>query len=310
MRASPPVLARIVAFGLICLAPMVSWIALGTVAPYGSPHPKFPSAMQLVKGEAGAFDALGSAVLRRSAITPVAISLKNSFRDRVLHRVDTDALVSGRGDWLFYKEEFWGGSCISPGEFLRSLAEIDALTEMANAAGLAMVVSVSPDKATIYPEKLLPTDRRYWNCKRENGKLWRRIAASEAPLLIDHAVPLLSAKHKDPKRQLFFHGDTHWTPYGAALGLRQMLKALFPDKPVDTARLAVTGMSSRRGDMRNGMLLEYGEEPVEKLDDGIANVVQDRAKTAILVDSFYGLISDQLARVFPNSELINYAHRC
>ena len=103
-------------------------------------------------------------------------------------------MISGRYDWLFYKRGFLGSSCVPPGEFLRPLAEIDALTEMANAAGLAMVVSVSPDKSTIYPEKLLSTDRRYWNCKRENGRFWRRLAASEAPLVIDHAVPLLSAR--------------------------------------------------------------------------------------------------------------------
>jgi hypothetical protein len=66
--------------------------------------------MQLVKGQAGAFDALGSAMLRRSPVSPVAISLKNEFFDRVLHRVDTNLIVSGRGDWLFIKEEFWGAS--------------------------------------------------------------------------------------------------------------------------------------------------------------------------------------------------------
>ena len=308
MRVSPPFFARILTFGLICVAPIVSWVAFGTVDPYGNPHPSFPGAIQLVKGESSAFDALGSAALRRSPVTPLAISLKNTVFDRVLHRIDTESVISGRYDWLFYKEDFWGASCVPPGEFLRPLAEIDALTEMANAAGLAMVVSVSPDKSTIYPEKLLSTDRRYWNCKRENGRLWRRLAASEAPLIVDHAVPLLSAKTEQPRRGLFFRGDTHWTPYGAALGLRQLLKAMFPEKPIDTARLAVTGMSYRQVDMRNRILLEYGEEPVETIDDGIAEVVQDRAKTLILIDSFYGLfITDRLARVFPNSDIVNYA---
>ena len=80
-----------------------------------------------------------------------------------------------------------------------------------------------------------------------------------------------------------------------------------PEKPVDAAQLADGGMSSRRVDMRNLMLLELGEEPAEAIDDRIADVVQDPAKTLILRDSFYGLITYQLARVFPNSEIVNYA---
>jgi hypothetical protein len=177
---SLPVLVRIVAFVVICVAPVIAWTVFGTVDPYGRPHPRFPYVNGLLEGRA--FDALGHAALERSIATRTAIWLKNNFDYKVLHQVNTELIVSGREDWLFYKEEFWGGKCLQADEFRALLAQVDVMTDMAKAAGLDLIMSVSPDKSWIYPEKLAPQSHRYWKCKSDNSALWRKLAGTEAPL--------------------------------------------------------------------------------------------------------------------------------
>src|SRR5262249_2305458 len=132
-----------------------------------------------------AFDSLGHAMLERSIATRTAIWLKNNFDYKVLHQVDTELIVSGRDGWLFYKREFWDGQCLKAHKLRALLARIDVMTDMAKAAGLDFIVSVSPDKSWVYPEKLAPQYHRYWKCKATSSALWRRLARTEAPRLID-----------------------------------------------------------------------------------------------------------------------------
>jgi hypothetical protein len=296
---SLPVLVRIVAFVVICVAPVIAWTVFGTVDPYGRPHPRFPYVNGLLEGRA--FDALGHAALERSIATRTAIWLKNNFDYKVLHQVNTELIVSGRDDWLFYKEEFWDAKCLQADKLRALLAQVDIMTDIAKAAGLDLIVSVSPDKSWIYPEKLAPQFHRYWKCKSDNSALWRKLAGTEAPRLIDHGVPLLAAKSKGATSKLYFYTDTHWTPYGAALGFRDLLKAIFPSAPVAAAPLQTRGTSYHKADMGNFILLLEDQEPVDEIDDGIASVVRDEAKTIFIHDSFYASLTRQMSQVFPNS---------
>src|SRR4029079_13362060 len=166
---------RILGFVIIALSPIAVWLVYGSVAPYGQQqHTDFPPAIDLVGGRIGAFDNLGQATLERSAATLTAILLKNlvSYQFCV---VDTDKIISGKNGWLFYKPEFWEGKCLKREKVKRTLAHVDVLTGMAQAAGLDMIVSVSPDKSSIYPDMLAPYYRQYWHCKERSAALWRDI---------------------------------------------------------------------------------------------------------------------------------------
>jgi hypothetical protein len=309
MRAAKlPLIVRIAAFALICASPLTAWLAFGTVEPYGAPHKEFPTVSDLLKGRPNALDSLGQAVLDRSTMRRTAISLKYTTEYNYLHWVDTPLIVSGRGRWLFYKKEFAGGRCYDAASVAALLAQLDVLTDMATAAGLAMVVSVSPDKSWIYPEELDPRFHQYWRCRHENGALWRSLLPSEAPNIVDHGIPLLAAKSKPPRTKLFFHTDTHWTPYAGALAFRQLLEAIYPDRNLEAAPpLRVRGLSSRPTDMGNVMLLLHGPERFKEVDDRIAELVRDEAKTTIVHDSFYpSVLGSQIAQVFPNNFQIEF----
>jgi hypothetical protein len=300
-----PIMLRIVACTAICLSPLIGWIAFGTVDPYGQrQHGDFPKLTELLAGRPAAFDALGDGVRRRSVVTRGALELKY----RVLYGfqyVDTKSVVSGKGDWLFLKADFWQGRCLDGGRTRRLLAQVDILTDMAEVSGLKLIVTVSPDKSWIYAEKLNPWFHTYWNCKKESSALWRRFLPSQAPRIIDHGSILLEEKAKRGHSKLFYHTDTHWTPYGAALAFRQLLHAVYPDgaRPID-APLRIRGRTKVQTDIRNAMLLQRKRESVDVIDDEIGEEVKDPINMLIVHDSFYDRMSRQIAQVFPNATLV------
>ena len=297
------VLTRVAAFVLISLSPLIGWVAFGPVEPYGRPYRQLPNLAALIEGQPGTFATLGDAALERSVVTRMAISLKNTVNYK-LRQVDTDTVISGHGKWLFYKGDFWDGKCLDAATLSRLLAQVDAFADMGKVAGLEVIVAVSPDKSWIYPENLPSYFRRYWSCKTKSSALWRRLAKTQVPSLVDHGVPLLTAKNKGDTARLFFYTDSHWTPYGAALGFRQLLKVAFPSAPVDAAPLHVRGIDYRNTDMGNRMLLLRGLEPYRQIYDGVANAVRDEARTVVVLDSFYALLLDQISHVFRNSVVI------
>jgi hypothetical protein len=301
-RENLPALFRIGGFVLITICPLMGWLLFGGVEPYGRPHTEFPSLRALI--EESKFDALGSAILDRSIIRRTAIQLQYSFDFDVLHNLDTSLALSGKDGWLFVKDDFWGGKCLDPEQVRPLLTHVDAIVSMAKAAGLHMVMSISPDKSSVFPEKLDPANRRYWNCKKENGELWRRLSQVESPSLVDHLVPLRAAKReRSPK--LYFKRDTHWTPYGAAISFRQLVSKIFANADVEHVPLRITGNADRVTDLSR-MLLLHQKEQYDVVEDPIGTMVQDKGRAVFVHDSFYKTLSDQIAQVFPNSLDLTY----
>lgn len=299
---------KIAAFVLVVAAPLVVLLLVGSVPPYGQrPHPKFPSGHALVNGKRGAFDQLGQALLDRSAVTKEAIRLKYVLNYDVSHYVDTDLVVSGRDDWLFYKEDFAKQFvCVDEARMRRDLAQVDVMTDLAAVTELRMFVSLSPDKSSIYPEFLHPLARKYWGCKGESAAALRRVMAEEAPRMIDHSVPLLAEKARDNAGNLFFHQDTHWSPFGAALALRQLFAAVAPAPaaPVPAPRLSGEQVI-RETDMGNLMLLLPEREKYEGIDPAVENqmialyAAHPLPRTILLHDSFYTVAPFSSPAVFP-----------
>ena len=118
-----------------------------------------------------------------------------------------------------------------------------------------MVLSMSPDKSTIYPEALNATVRGYWRCRVENSAALRRLIKRELPDLIDHAEPILAEKARHPDIPLYYATDTHWTPYGGAIAVRQLLAALYPDARIPAQRLS-SATAIRKTDLARMLLAD------------------------------------------------------
>ena len=303
---------KIATFVTVAAAPMIGLVFGGAVSPYGQRlHARFPDALRVIEGKRGAFDQVGKALLDRSPVTEAAIRLKGLIGYGGFDYIDTESIVSGRDGWLFYKEEFSGGRCLQPQEVSSALNQVGAMIETAGAVGLDLIVGISPDKGSIYPEHLNPLARRYWACKNENNLLWRRLLAKESGRLLDHAVPLLHEKIKEPHVQLYFKTDTHWTPFGAALALRQLIGAVSERRSLVLPPPLPTGRTlARPTDMANDMLLLPGAEDYDEIDSTIENRLSQSAdipqrQTVVLHDSFYYVLRPSLSANLPGTRFFH-----
>lgn len=284
------------------LAAPAAALCLGVVEPYGQePLPSYPEAHSVLAGEPGAFDALGEALLHRSALTREAIRLRNTVAADIFGFVDTSRILSGRDGWLFYKEDF--AACADRATVAAAqrnariaAARLDVMTDLADVAGLAMTVSLAPDKSTIYPELLPTLGYRTWWCAPEMAAALRRAFVEEAPRIVDPTPLLLAQKMADPAQPVYFPTDTHWTPLAAAVALRQLLQAVYPGaatRALPPPRPA--GMpGTRETDMGHAMLLLPDPDRIDPLDPAIENALgrfdasDGPGSTVILGDSFYG----------------------
>jgi hypothetical protein len=246
-------------------------------------------------------DQLGEAVLHRSAVEKLAIELHNWVGYRVVGFVDTTLVVSGDGDWLFYRPEFLDGRCLDRERTAAELRQLAVLIDLGRASGIDLFVSIAPDKSTIYPEMLSAATRGYWRCRVESTAAFRQLLRQEAPAVIDHAEALLAEKALHPDRQLYYVTDTHWTPYGGAIALRQLLAAIYPAEQIPKPRRS--GTRSRATDLSRMLLLPVNEavDDVDPASWSRPHGDPDDLRTAIVHDSFYREIAPQLAVVFPNA---------
>jgi hypothetical protein len=300
----PASVLKIAAFVAVIIAPLTALAVHGAILPYGQkPFAGFPTLAAVSGGEKGALDKFGEALLDRSPVTEAAIRLKNFVAYHGANFIDTDSIIFGRGGWLFYKEEL---ICVDRAKLSAALNHIDEMIDTAKAAGIELIVSISPDKASIYPEELHPLAKPYWACKLENNRLWRTLLAQH-PKIIDHAIPILAEKQRDPRGKLYFVTDTHWTPFGSVWALRQLIGAAgryeYSKLPPP---VRAGGMLARPTDMANTMLLLPGMEDYDKVDSSIENKLSVLAdvperRTVILHDSFYNVIMEWLLPNFPGA---------
>lgn len=134
-------------------------------------------------------------------------------------------VVEGKNGWLYYGDDF-ALQC-RPEMDLRSI--IDALQRIHTAiveSGRRAVISVVPDKSTIYPEHL-PENLAYLDCAQSRkAQFWRELANSGIPVL-DFREPLRQAREKSSV-DIYSALNSHWTDPGAALWSREILRQLDP----------------------------------------------------------------------------------
>ena len=298
---------KIALFLLLLAAPVASLLLFGAVDSFGREQPDFPSFEELSRRKAR--DQLGDALLERSAAMKLAVKLQNFVTFRVIGFVDTRLVLSGKDGWLFYRPDFLDGGCMDMDKAVVQFRQLAVLMDLARASGLDMRIALSPNKSTIYPDKLSPLARGIWRCHASNVSEFRRILAHEVPDgVIDHAKALLEERARNPGTLLYYSRDTHWTPYGGAIALRQLLQAVYPDLAIPPPQPSDRTITKTMG-LTSPLLW-----PVEDQADDVAPLPQElrdglnrrsaRIRTFIAHDSFYDWIASQVREAFPNAAII------
>ena len=159
------------------------------------------------------------------------------LRDRLVHwnsrlryrlgASSTPKVVIGSDGWLFYAgekiiEQHTGEDVFTPAELERWVEVMTANRDWLARRGIAFIITIAPDKSTIYPEKL-PTYPRPPGRTTRADQLVARLRTTDL-VLVDPREALLEAKRSFPK--LYFEGDSHWTQRGAFIAYSQLMEAV------------------------------------------------------------------------------------
>jgi hypothetical protein len=165
---------------------------------------------------------------------------------RLHHRVMVDAfgvspapnVMLGRDDWLYFLGEdgkslerhYRGTLPISDTEIAAVVSELKRRQQFLASLGIPYVVTVVPDKFTIYPENL-PRSVGPPTTTTPLTRLFDALRADGTVRLVDLREPLREAKSRE---RVYYATDSHWNMLGAAIGydaiMREVQRALPPGK--------------------------------------------------------------------------------
>jgi hypothetical protein len=187
-------------------------------------------------------------------------------------------VLIGRGGWLYFKGEegttldrdYRGVRPFPDADVARVVHELERRARFLAAHGIAYVVTVAPDKATIYPE-YLPAWVTRSKAPSPLDRLAAALRADDVVHFVDLRAPLRAAKAKE---RVYYMTDSHWNYHGARVAYDELMRALaqaLAPMPVTPAPVHipgyVPGLDVYRGDLARmtGDANHFGEPDIASL---------------------------------------------
>jgi hypothetical protein len=306
MQRTPDV-ATILLFAVFLIAPIASLTVLG----YDRAAERVVDAdglrwKRLVAPDEAYRNDVSRRILTGSPAGMAAIRMRSTLDYKVIGFVNTNMVVSGIDDWLFYKPSFGKGECVPDARIERVLNQVEAMRAVAAGAGIDFRVSISPDKEVVYPDRLGDRARLLAECKIENSKRWRNMASQFNSSVIDH-LQALDRKLGDDL--IYYRTDTHWNELGRTMALRQLSwlylqrEAGPPDKEVVKKSKSTDLLRMLRLDSQE----EYKTYPRYWEEAFKRSIGQGVTGPAVVVhDSFYASMRTQLEQLFPDAKFFGF----
>lgn len=162
----------------------------------------------------------------------------NNYLDMfvLLSASPSSRVLVGKDKWLFLTTDSAGRNILLDAKYPNPLSEtklailakeLERRRKWLAARGIRYLVVLTPNKNTIYPEKL-PRSLQPEDPGRQLQELTGYLRTHTQVDLVDVTPTLL--KHKKTE-DVFFASDSHWNPNGAFAGYREILKSLRRDFP-------------------------------------------------------------------------------
>jgi hypothetical protein len=192
------------------------------------------------------------------------------------HTSAASNVVLGKDDWLYFAGEdehaldrhVRGTIPVSDDDIAKLAAELERRRAWLAARGIAYLVTIAPDKATIYPEHL-PSWVRVMPGPTPLARAAAVLEGNPALRYVDLRKSLREAKVHEP---VYYRTDSHWNYLGAIVGYRAIMTEV--QRSLGTARLPmiappdmppyVAGVDTYRGDLARilGVPWRYDEADV------------------------------------------------
>ncbi|HET8876436.1 MAG TPA: hypothetical protein VFO53_08925 [Casimicrobiaceae bacterium] len=159
----------------------------------------------------------------------VLLRLHNRVLVRVFGVSPSPDVLIGNDGWLFFKGEdgrafdryYRGTQPVADAELQRVVDELRRRERFLAAHGIGYVVTIAPDKATIYPEHL----PRWATRATQHSPLERltgMIRAAGTLHFVDLREPLIAAKLHS---RVYYATDSHWNSIGARVAYDELMRS-------------------------------------------------------------------------------------
>ncbi len=127
-------------------------------------------------------------------------------------------VITGNDDWLFYREtldQYLGENALSDRQIQNIVHNLGLYQYALNSKGIAMRVTIVPNKNTVYPEQM---KSRYLQTETKDlDRVGAALSQAGIPYT-DLKTPLVQ-----DERTLYYQRDSHWTNEGALLAYNALM---------------------------------------------------------------------------------------
>jgi hypothetical protein len=156
------------------------------------------------------------------------LKFRNRAQVRLFGAPASSNVMIGRDGWLYFLGEdgtafdryYRGVLPVSDAQLHAVVAEFKRRSAFLAANGIAYVVTIAPDKSTIYAEHL-PSWATKVTARTPLDRLVDAIRADGSLRFVDVREPLRTAKSRE---RVYFETDSHWNLLGAAVAYRELMK--------------------------------------------------------------------------------------
>ncbi len=234
---------------MLILPTVLSLFGIASSAGPVKPHTKAPSIEWRALLAPEYYQAWGNYVDGRLGMSKVLVKAKRWMDYRVFNMTDVREVFVGREGWMYPRtsvEQSRLGACGEKKRLRRMIFDLTALAHLAKLSGRRLIVTVAPDKTTIYPEYTGVVFPRSPDCRETIYDLF----LDECKLAkVDWFVRLddLLIKAKQPDNLLYDKTGAVWNQRGADIAAKALLAAVFKSEeptPVNHHDLAALVMET------------------------------------------------------------------
>lgn len=260
------------------------------------------------------------------AVRPYAIRLRGEAY-WLLGGTGNPEVLRGRDGWLFIRDEFQP-PCDYTGAQQREA--LGAASRAFAASGIQFRMLLIPAKHSVYPDKVSPEPQFPPSCQ-DTGRADIERAVSELDgQVVDLRAAMAAARTELGGPDLYWFMDTHWSPSGAVIGVRELIRSFDPNlwsdadvvergkqrRVMDSAgliglhRVAVTpklvirpGVEQRRSDVDVPVEVQNARTVFRITCSGDRPLLPGR--TLVIYDSFFGIDTRLVAPFFEDTTWVH-----
>lgn len=157
------------------------------------------------------------------AFRNVIVSLDSFIQSKLFAVSSVDSVIDGTDGWLYYKDtlnNYKGQKLLSERGLYNVLHNILMIKEYTEQSGADFLLTIAPNKNTLYPENMPYYLRSKVSEERDAEKL--------TPMLLENGVNYadLFTLFREQDEVLYFKRDSHWNTMGAHLVYNEIMERL------------------------------------------------------------------------------------